>query len=80
MADMFLNNNNNNNNNNNDNNNNNNNNNDNNNGLLTDPQIFSSYSYLGQPVLLGHISIYCWEQIKLLLLSWSGSSCFSTSG
>ena len=52
----------------------------NNNGLLTDPQIFSSYSYLGQPVLLGHISIYCWEQIKLLLLSWSGSSCFSTSG
>ena len=78
MADIFLNNNNNNNNNNNDNNNNNNN--DNNNGLLTDPQIFSSYSYLGQPVLLGHISIYCWEQIKLLLLSWSGSSCFSTSG
>ena len=50
------------------------------NGLLTDLQIFSSYSYLGQPVLLGHISVYCWEQIKLLLLSWSGSSCFSTSG
>ena len=75
MADIFLNNNNNNNNNiyNNDNNN-------NNNGLLTDPQIFSSYSYLGQPVLLGHISVHCWEQIKLLLLSWSGSSCFSTSG
>ena len=63
MADIFLNNNNNNNNNNNSNNNdnNNNNNNDNNNGLLTDPQIFSSYSYLGQPVLLGHISVYCWE-------------------
>ena len=77
MADIFLNNNNNDNNNNNSNNNNNN---DNNNGLLTDPQIFSSYSYLGQPVLLGHISVYCWEQIKLLLLSWSGSSCFSTSG
>ena len=75
MADIFLNN-----NNNDNNNNNNNNNNDNNNGLLTDPQIFSSYSYLGQPVLLGHISVYCWEQIKLLLLSWSGSSCFSTSG
>ena len=59
---------------------NNNNNNNNNNGLLTDPQIFSCYSYLGQPVLLGHISVYCWEQIQLLLLSWSGSSCFSTSG
>ena len=69
MAAMFL------------NNNNDNNNNNNNNGLLTDPQFFSSYSYLGQPVLLGHISIYCLEQIKLLLLSWSGSSqCFSTSG
>ena len=68
MADIFL------------NNNNNNNNDCNNNGLLTDPQIYSSYSYLGQPVLLGHISIYCLEQIKLLL-SWSGSSqCFSTSG
>ena len=60
-ADIFLNNNNDNNNNNNDNNNNNNN---NNNGLLTDPQILSSYSYLGQPVLLGHISVYCWEQCK----------------
>ena len=36
----------------------NNNDNNNNNGLLTDPQIFSSYSYLGQPVLLGHISVY----------------------
>ena len=60
--------------------NNNNNNNNSNNGLLTDPQIFSSYSYLGQLVLLCHISVYCREQIKLLLLSWSGSSCFSTSG
>ena len=42
MADIFLNI-----NNNNNNDNNNNNNNDNNNCLLTDPQIFSSYSYLG---------------------------------
>ena len=81
MPDIFLNNNNNNNKNNNNNNNNNDDDDDNNNGLLTDPQILSSYSYLGQPVLLGHISVYCWEQINLLLLSWSGSSqCFSTSG
>ena len=84
MPDIFLNNNNNNNNKNNNNNNSNNNNNnndddnDNNNGLLTDPQILSSYSYLGQPVLLGHISVYCLRPIKFLLLSWSGSSCFST--
>ena len=78
MADIFLNDNN---NNDDDDKNNNNNDNNNNNGLLTDPQIFSSYSYLGQPVLLGHISVYRLEQIKLLLLSWSGSSqCFSTSG
>ena len=55
-------------------------NNNNNNGLLTDPRIFSSYSYLGQPVLLGHISIYCLEQIKLLLLSWSGSSVLARQG
>ena len=46
----------------------NNNDNNNNNGLLTDPQIFSSYSYLRQPVLLTNISVYCWVQIKLLLV------------
>ena len=30
--------------------------------------MFSSYGYLGQPVLLANISVYCWVQIKLLLL------------
>ena len=30
--------------------------------------LFSSYGYLGQPVLLANISVYCWVQIKLLLL------------
>ena len=81
MADIFLNNNNNNNNNNNSNNNdNNNNNNDNNNGLLTDPQIFSSYSYLGQPVLLGHISVYCWEQISCCCCPGQGRVVLARQG
>ena len=30
--------------------------------------LFRSYGSLGQPVLLAHISVYCWVQIKLLLL------------
>ena len=32
------------------------------------PLLFSSYGYLGQPVLFANISVYCWVQIKLLLL------------
>ena len=34
----------------------------------TFPLLFSSYGCLGQPVLLANISVYCWVQIKLLLL------------